>query len=201
MASSHRMSATARRKQLLDVCARVVDVDGFHAATLERVASEAGVSRTVLYQHFGGLDGLFDAVVERATERAFQVLVEATADWSVVSPVDAMERVLRAVDADPATWRMFLVLPPAGPPALAEALDRARAEIRRYVVESLYGDAESAQDPDLSARMLQAVADELVRLRLADPAIFTHERLLAQYEAIVQPLMGHPAHPDGSSTD
>lgn len=195
------MSVEARREQLLDVCARVVDVDGFHAATLERVAKEAGVSRTVLYQHFGGLDGLFDAVVERASGRAFRVLVDATADWSIVSPVEAMHHVLRAVDADPATWRMFLVLPPAGPPALAEALDRARTEIRRYVVKSLYAEADGATDPDLAARMLQVVADELVRLRLADPAIFTHERLLAQYESMLSSLMGRTIEPDGSSAN
>lgn len=201
MASSSRMSAGARREQLLDVCTRVVDIDGFHAATLERVANEAGVSRTVLYQHFGGLDGLLDALVERATERAFRVLVDATADWSIVSPAEAMQHVLRAVDADPATWRMFLVLPPAGPPSLAAALERARTEIRRYVVKSLYGEADGASDPDLAARMLQVVADELVRLRLGDPAIFTHERLLTQYESMVTSLLAHPVQPDRSADD
>lgn len=190
------MSAPQRREQLLDLCARIVDVEGFHAATLDRVANDAGVSRTVLYQHFGGLDGLFDAVIERATDRAGEALTAATADWSAVSPVEAMARVLDAVDADPATWRMFLVLPPAGPPALAEALERARAEIRRYVIETLGGgvsETDSVSDPDLAARLMQAVADELVRLRLADPAIFTHERLLDQYGAMVKPLMGRPA--------
>lgn len=189
------MSAPQRREQLLDLCARVVDVEGFHAATLDRVASEAGVSRTVIYQHFGRLDGLFDAVVERATRRAGESLTAATSDWSVVPPVEAMARVLQAADADPATWRLFLVIPPAGPPALTEALERARAEIRRYVIKSLGARADASTDADLVARLLQVVADELVRLRLADPTVFTHERLLAQYDAMVRPLLG--ANRDG----
>lgn len=190
MSSSPRMSAEQRRAQLLDVCARIVDVDGFAAATLERVAGEAGVSRTVLYQHFGGLDGLLEALVQRATRRAGQALVAATEDWSMVAPVDAMRRVLEAVDADPATWRLFLMLPPAGPPALAAALESARAEIRRYVTKSFDREADGAHDPELAARLLQAVADEVVRLRLADPTVFTHDRLLAQYAAMLRPLIG-----------
>ncbi len=182
------MPAAQRREQLLDLCARVVDVEGFHAATLDRVAAEAGVSRTVLYQHFGGLDGLFDAVVERATARAGQALVDATGDWGDTSPADAMKRILAAVDADPATWRLFLVLPPSGPPSLAAALERGRAAIRDHVTMSIAADGPS--DPELAARLLQAVADELVRLRLADPTVWSHERLVGQYAALVEPLLG-----------
>lgn len=186
--ASSRMSGTARREQLLNLCAQVVDVEGFHAATLDRVASEAGVSRTVLYQHFGTLDGLHDAVIERAVGRAGETLA-ATGRRSGRSASDTMARVLEAVDADPTTWRLFLVIPPAGPPALIDALERARATIRREVMESIAENAVGAEDPELVARLVQVVADELVRLRLADPTVFTHERLLRQYRAVVVPLL------------
>jgi AcrR family transcriptional regulator len=182
------MAGAERREQLLDVCARLVDVDGFAAATLDRVANEAGVTRTVVYQHFGGLDGLFDAVIGRAATRAGEAL--AAGAGPDVTPVEAMARVLDAADADPATWRLFLVIPPAGPQALTDALERGRAAIRRHVVAGIDGREGGSTDPELAARLLQVTSDELVRLRLADPAMFTHERLLDQFREVAGLLLG-----------
>lgn len=184
------MPAPQRREQLLDVCARVVDTEGFHAATIDRIAADAGVTRTVVYQHFGSLDGMIAAVIGRAAQRAGDACAAATSDWSSVEPRDAMAAILAAADADPATWRMFLVIPTAGPPALTDALERGRAGIRRHVAAGMSDGAgdRAARDPELAARLLQVVADELVRLRLADPSVFSVDRLLDQYDAVVGTL-------------
>lgn len=185
---SPRLPAAQRREQLLDICARIVDVEGFHAATIERIAGEAGVTRTVLYQHFGGLDGVFDALVSRAAERAAQTLDDAGV-WRDRAPAGVLATVLAAADADPATWRLFLVIPPAGPPSLAAALAAGRRRLRRHLTTAV-AEVGGAADPELAARLLQAVADEVVRLRLADPSQYDHERLLEQYDAIVRSLLG-----------
>jgi AcrR family transcriptional regulator len=190
------MSAEGRRGQLLDACAVVVDTEGFHAVTIDRVAAACGVTRTVVYQQFGGLDGMLDALIERASQRAGAAVSSATAADSgeTRSLRASMARVLDAVDADPATWRMFLVAPQAGPPALAEALARGRSLIRDgniAAIEHRSGSGSgSAGDPELAARMLQVVADELVRLRLADPTTYTTERILAQFESVGSALLG-----------
>lgn len=180
------MHAGERRRQLLDTCARVVDVEGFHAATIDRIASEAGVTRTVVYQHFGGLEGMYDALVARAADRAAKTLA-AAGDRDDGAPVGVMKAVLAAADADPATWRLFLVVAPAGPPSLVEALDGGRRELRRRVA-TVFDDAGATDDAELAARLVQAVADELVRLRLADPAEYTHDRLLAGFDVIAGSL-------------
>lgn len=187
---TRRLPAAQRREQLLDRCAQVVDVEGFHAATLERIAAEAGVTRTVLYQHFGGLDGMLDALVARASERAARTLREAGA-WERRAPSEVMAAVLAAADADPATWRLLLVLPPAGPPSLTEALAAGRRELRREVVTGLVASGVAA-DPELAARVLQSTADELVRLRLADPSQYDHDRLLHLYRTVAGALLGSP---------
>lgn len=191
---TRRMSATQRREQLLDTCARVVDTEGFQAATIDRVATECGVSRTVVYQHFGGLDGMFEALIDRASDRAGAAFADAIVRWEEQSPADAMARILEAADADPATWRLFLVIPPAGPPSLTEALARGRLGIRRYATAGLAaGTDRNIADPELLARLLQVIADECVRLRLADPTEFTRERLVGQYGTIVEALIGQHA--------
>lgn len=175
----------------METCARIVDTEGFHAATIERVAVDCGVTRTVVYQHFGGLDGMYAAVVDRASARAGEAFARAISDGGSENPADAMARILDAADDDPATWRLFLVIPPAGPPALVDALERGRAAIRRLASEGLTTSSRGrVADPDLAARFLQVVADEAVRLRLADPTVFSKERLVRQYQALFDALVG-----------
>ena len=55
------MSASERREQLLDVTKEVVGEDGFHAVSIEGVARRAGITRPVVYEHFGDLPGLLEA--------------------------------------------------------------------------------------------------------------------------------------------
>lgn len=182
MTARRRMAGDARREQLLDAAATIVDTDGFPALTIERVAATCDVTRTVVYQHFGSLDGLVDAVIERASARAGEAVVAAESSRDRPTLRTAMARVFAAVDADPMTWRMFLVAPQAGPSVLEDRLAEGRAVIRRHNFEAARGAGELA-DPELTLRMLQVVADELVRLRLADPAEYPVERLLDQFEA------------------
>ena len=189
-----RMTGEQRREQLLDVCAAIVDTEGFHAVSIERVATESGITRTVIYQQFGSLGGMLDAMIERAGNRAGKAFVEATSAGDHPSFRNAMARVIAAVDADPATWRLFLATPDIGPPSLAARLDRGRALIRDYSMKSIRcRPGKATDDPELTARMLQAIADELVRLRLADPAVYTIERILTQVDLFAQAILG-PRH-------
>lgn len=185
-----RMTAEDRRTQLLDACAAIVDVEGFGAVTIDRVARACAVTRPVVYQHFGGLDGLLDALVERAAGRAAAAIAGAPRRRGRSSLRDVMADVLAAADADPATWRMFLVAPRAGPPALAASLARGRALIReRNAAEIAHRSGGAVADPELAARMLQVVADELVRLRLEDPSAYPVDRLLAQLDTVAAALL------------
>lgn len=188
MNGRRRMSGDARREQLLDACAVIVDTDGFDAVTIDGIASACGVSRTVVYQHFGSLDGMLDALVERSSRRAGATFAAASSSSGSPSLRSVMRQVFEAVDADPATWRMFLVAPHAGPPALADRLAQGRAMIRRHNLEVTPG-ADRLADPELTLRMLQVVADELVRLRLADPAAYPIDRLLDQFEAVGRAIL------------
>ncbi len=59
------MPAEARREQLLDAAAKVILEDGFDALTIESAANAAGVSRTLAYSYFGGIDGLLNELFAR----------------------------------------------------------------------------------------------------------------------------------------
>ena len=63
-----RLSATARRAQLIDVGRAVFARRGFEGASLEEIAEKAKVSRPVLYEHFGGKEGLYAVIIDREME-------------------------------------------------------------------------------------------------------------------------------------
>ena len=60
-----RMSGQERREQLLDVGRKLFAEKGFDAVTVEEIASKADVSKPVVYEHFGGKEGLYAVVVDR----------------------------------------------------------------------------------------------------------------------------------------
>jgi AcrR family transcriptional regulator len=59
------MTGKERREQLLDVGRRLFAERGFEATSIEEVAARAGVSKPVVYEHFGGKEGLYAVVVDR----------------------------------------------------------------------------------------------------------------------------------------
>ncbi len=63
------MTGQERRSQLLDVGRSLFAERGFEATSIEEVASRAGVTKPVVYEHFGGKEGLYAVVVDREMER------------------------------------------------------------------------------------------------------------------------------------
>ena len=73
MRSAPRRSRRQERKEetraeLIDSAKRAFVRDGFHGASLERIAREAGYSTGAIYWHFSGKDDLFLAVYENYAE-------------------------------------------------------------------------------------------------------------------------------------
>ena len=64
-----RMSGKERREQLLEIGRVVFAEKGFDAASTEEIAARAGVSKPVVYEHFGGKEGLYAVVVDREMQR------------------------------------------------------------------------------------------------------------------------------------
>src|SRR4051794_25035940 len=59
------MTGKERREQLLDVGRALFAEKGFEATSIEEIASRARVSKPVVYEHFGGKEGLYAVVVDR----------------------------------------------------------------------------------------------------------------------------------------
>ena len=63
------MTGQERRQQLLDIGRRLFAERGLDGTSIEEIAARAGVSKPVVYEHFGGKEGLYAVVVDREVDR------------------------------------------------------------------------------------------------------------------------------------
>lgn len=182
------MSSAERREQILDETKSLARAQGFHKVTIDGVARAAGITRPVVYQHFGDLGGLLNALVDREGERAANQLADLLPrDLTAGDPrellLGALRAFLEAVHADPTTWRLVLMPAEGTPEVLRERFVRERAAVTDQLAAAVgpafsLGPSGASPDPELTARVLQALSEELARLTLEDPRRYSVERLL-----------------------
>ena len=71
------MSGKERREQLLDVGRSLFAEKGFEATSTEEIANRAGVSKPIVYEHFGGKEGLYAVVIDREMQRLLDLFTGA----------------------------------------------------------------------------------------------------------------------------
>ena len=76
--TASRLSADARREQLLDVAIDAFAKSGYHSTSMNDVAAAAGVTKPVLYQHFDSKRALYVALLEDVGDRITSAILEAT---------------------------------------------------------------------------------------------------------------------------
>nr|WP_110207023.1 TetR/AcrR family transcriptional regulator [Nocardioides daejeonensis] len=59
------MTAAERREQLIEIARHLFAERGFDGTAVEEIANRAEVSKPVVYEHFGGKEGLYAVVVDR----------------------------------------------------------------------------------------------------------------------------------------
>jgi AcrR family transcriptional regulator len=166
------MTGAGRREQILDVTEAIVETDGFHAVSIDRVAREAGITRPVVYTHFGDLQGLLHALVDRGNERTLEALARIVPTEPGGRPellLDSLRQFLETVRDDPATWRLALLPPQSAPRVLAERIARDRANVVRALAAVVDPWVAGEADPSFVARWLVAIAEESARIVLEDP--------------------------------
>lgn len=69
------MTGKERRQQLLDVAMALFAEKGFDGASIEEIAHRANVSKPVVYEHFGGKEGIYAVVVDREMQNLMDLMV------------------------------------------------------------------------------------------------------------------------------
>ncbi|MET7641429.1 TetR family transcriptional regulator [Streptomyces sp. NPDC005438] len=98
-----------RRRELLEAANRVVLRDG-PGASMNAIAAEAGITKPILYRHFGDKGGLYRALAVRHTDALLEGLRQA-----LDQPGDRRQRVentldtyLAAIEAHPQVYRFLM---------------------------------------------------------------------------------------------
>jgi AcrR family transcriptional regulator len=119
--------ARSRRRQLVAAADRVIRRRG-PSASMDEIAAEAGVTKPILYRHFGHKDGLHRVLVRRYVRAIYRApeakLGEENPRMRLAAAVYAF---LRAVEQEPQIFRFVRHATTEQP----EAAERHAAEIAR----------------------------------------------------------------------
>jgi len=69
------MTASERREQLIAVARGLFAEKGFEGTAVEEIATRAAVSKPVVYEHFGGKEGIYAVVVDREVRALTDMLI------------------------------------------------------------------------------------------------------------------------------
>ncbi|UGQ12833.1 TetR/AcrR family transcriptional regulator [Yinghuangia sp. ASG 101] len=101
----------ARRQDLLDAADRVVMRDG-PDVSMNTIAAEAGITKPILYRHFGDKDGLYRALAERHTEDLALAIRAAVRPGRRTTPREriraTIDTYLAHIEANPQLYRFLL---------------------------------------------------------------------------------------------
>jgi AcrR family transcriptional regulator len=105
-----RMRGPERRAQLLAVARRLFGRSGFHGVSMDQVAKEAGVTKPILYDHFGSKDELYIALLDADAQ-----VLERQVRAALTASTGNRERIRRSfqayfdfVDEHAAGFKLFL---------------------------------------------------------------------------------------------
>lgn len=124
------------RGRVLEAAEKLFREKGFHGATLEQIAEEAGFSKGVIYSQFGGKDDLFLALLVKRMEWRRSQALELVRNRPAGSVIDALVDNSREVQDEDVAWAL-LVLEFRIHAARTPGLDRRFAELHRRTLELL----------------------------------------------------------------
>ena len=83
-----RMTSAERREQLIDVSRELFAARGYEGTSVEEIAARAQVSKPVVYEHFGGKEGLYAVVVDREVNTLLDGILSSldAESWAVANP-------------------------------------------------------------------------------------------------------------------
>ncbi|WP_219413911.1 TetR/AcrR family transcriptional regulator [Pseudonocardia nigra] len=150
-----RVGRAERERQILDAALAVFGERGYQAASMDAVAERIGVTKPVLYTHFGSKDGLLLACIARA--RAELLEVTATAASSAEGPEEMLRRgtlaFFRYLERNEPAWTILY----SESRVAGEALEGIRAQQTDFIAALL-----AAQQPDADPQRLTAWAHVIV---------------------------------------
>ena len=187
--NSPRLTGQERRRRILDAAAEAFAADGYHATSIREIATRAGITKPVLYDHFASKQRLYIELIEGARD---ELAMLGTTAMSGDAPVEARVRAaidtfFRYVEARPAAARVLL-RPPEGEPEVVEAAERVQREATAGLVALMATERDLLRGAADRDRRLELFM-EFVKRGLHGLAGWWREHPDAPREALVEAVM------------
>ena len=157
------MPAADRREAILTAARAAFAEGGFHETSLDAVASRAGVSKALLYEHFGSKRELYVAMLEMHVGELVDRIRAAVAAAEPGEPRlrDGLEAFFTFVEERRGAWRIMFAN--AADPDVAVRLELLRDEVATAITQLMSEDAKAQglDFPNLPL-LVQMIAQQLV---------------------------------------
>jgi AcrR family transcriptional regulator len=187
----HRLSPSERRELILAGAMEVFAERGYEGASMVEIATVAGITPAVIYDHFSSKAALQVELLERQSEELFAFIGKAL----VAAPPGPQPRLRAGVDAffrfveqHPYAWRMMFRDPPSDP-GVAAAYRRlsevATGTIASFIRAEAVIPARKEESPGQGAEVFA----ELLRSAQVGLATWWYEHREVPREEIVERLL------------
>jgi AcrR family transcriptional regulator len=202
---TREQSKANTRDRLLAAARRVFARSGFHGASVEEVASEAGFSTGALYSNFDGKEDLFLVLMEREIDEHAREIADAVSARSSVSERarGGAQQWMTMIEREPEVLLLFMEFWAYGVrdagvrPKVAARFAQVRELLTRLIADSaLEFDLELDIPAEQLAVAIDALADGIARQKLADPEAVPDE-LMGRVIAL---LLAGATRPAGTGT-
>ena len=169
--SQREVNVEARRRRILEAARRLIEGGGIDALSMRKLAAEAGVAVTTLYNLFGAREDILVAMIDDAVDEMIAIL---DAESTLADPIErcfaVIEVSVREFGANEKTHRPMMV---AGFDTQALQADADRRIARRAIALQREG-LEAAREREL-------IRTEADPLRLAEQIYHGYELACAQW--------------------
>jgi AcrR family transcriptional regulator len=199
---TREQSRANTRERLLAAARSVFARGGFHGASVEEIASEAGFSTGALYSNFEGKEDLFLVLMEREIDEHAQEIAAAVRERASISERAAggARQWMTMIEREPEALLLFMEFWAYG---VRDARMRPKVAARfaqmRQVLTGLIADGVRDFDLELTipaeqlAVAIDALADGIARQKLADPEAVPDELM----GTVLSLLLGAVTRPAG----
>jgi AcrR family transcriptional regulator len=202
---TREQSKANTRERLLAAARSVFARRGFHGASVEEIASEAGFSTGALYSNFDGKEDLFLVLMEREIEAHAREINEAVRELASMSEraTGGARQWMTMIEREPEVVLLFMEFWAYGVrdaevrPKVAARFAQMREVLTRLIAEGVRDfELELELPAEQLALAIDALADGFARQKLTDPDAVPDELM----GRVLSLLFAAATRPAGSST-
>ena len=128
--SAKRVPRAVREQEMLDVAERVFAERGYDGASMDEIAQGAGISKPMVYAYFGSKEGLYLALVRRATDGFYDSVERASSSGTAEERLwGGIKAYFRFVEEYRWGWTILYREAAAGPNRFAGELEADRTRV------------------------------------------------------------------------